>query len=130
MARGQLPIILFGLFLIYYMYDKYMGQPPPSFNVKYGLVVGLIVVLTAIIPFLCTWVLVRRIKGSAQFLSAVLLPTLVSAIGYALFFYVFIAPSAPGVTAMQVIPRSAVPGFAISAIFFISHFLTRTRSQE
>jgi hypothetical protein len=128
MARGKLPIILFGLFLVYYIYDKYMGQPPPSFNIEYGLTVALIVLLTAVIPFFNTWIFLRHTQGRLRFLLAAIVPILVSAIGYALFFYVFIAPSAPGVTVMQVVPRSAIPGFAISLIFFASYFISTSRS--
>jgi ABC-type sugar transport system permease subunit len=107
-----------------------MGQPPEKFNIEYGLIIALIVLLTAIIPFIIASICVRRAKGSAQFLSALFVPVLVSAVGYALFFYIFVAPNAPGVTALQVVPRSAIPGFAISAIFFISYFITRSRSNK
>jgi len=119
------PIVLFGLFLIYYIYDKYMGAAPETFNLAYAQTIAIIVLLTAVIPFIISSFLVKIVKGAGGYILALLLPTVCSALGYAAFFYKFIAPFSSEVELMQVVPRSLIPGLAISLILIVTALLKR-----
>ena len=119
------PFLLFGLFLIYYIYDKYMGAAPETFSLAYAKTVAIIVLLTAIIPFIISYFLLKIVKGSGGYILALLVPTICSALGYAAFFYKFIAPFTSEVALMQVVPRSLIPGLGISLILIVTALLKR-----
>jgi hypothetical protein len=119
------PILLFGLFLVYYIYDKYMGAAPEAFNIAYAKTVAIIVLLTAILPFIISYFSIKAVKGAGSYILALLLPTICSALGYAVFFYQFIAPFTSEVELMQVVPRSLIPGLAISLILIATALLKR-----
>jgi len=118
-------IFLFGLFLIYYIYDKYMASPPDTFNFTYAKIVAVIVLFTAIIPFIISYFSLKLLKGAWSYVFALILPVFCSALGYATFFYLFIAPNSSQVELMQVVPRSLIPGLAISLILIVTALLTR-----
>lgn len=106
-------------FLSYYTITKFLAGGG-EYSHAYALQVGIIVMLTAIVPFYATSRLAASRMAAARprlrlpmLLTA---PTLLSMTGYAAFFVLFIAPNFPDVTAGQVIGRGLLPGVVISAL--------------
>lgn len=117
----------FGL-LSCYTAAKFMAGGA-AYSHAYALQVGIIVVLTAIVPFYATSRLAAAVPRHRMpvLLAA---PTLLSMAGYAAFFFVFIAPAFPDVAAGQVIGRGLLPGLMISALLALPLAFDRQPRQQ
>jgi hypothetical protein len=103
--------------LLVYTFLKYTaGQQP--FSVAYALQVLILVALTAVLP----WGLVRgaeRLLPRLRWPLRCVLPAVLACAGYAVFFWVFIAPAAPDVPAAAVVPRGVLPGIVMTALLAV-----------
>lgn len=116
----NLPLMAFFLFLVFYSFQKYTAVPQTSFNPDYTINVAIIVAFTAVLPWFITRIKMRFTSGLMQMLAILLAPVAISAIGFAVYYYVFIAPNFPDVPITAVLPRSLFPGMTISAILLLS----------
>ena len=107
--------IVWALFLVGYIAYKYLAGLH-SWNTGYAIQVGIIALLTAVIPYYATSLAAARLDTTRKMTVLLVLPTLLAATGYGIFFVVFVRPSFPDVTALQVMPRGLLPGLAITAI--------------
>ena len=108
---------LWAAFLLYYSYTKFFAAYQ-GYSHAYAIQVALIVIATAILPFYLTRWLARAIPG-ARLPIMIVVPSLIALTGYAAFFFVFISPNFPQISAAQVIPRGFVPGVVISLILLL-----------
>jgi hypothetical protein len=83
---------------------------------NYILTTCLVILMTAVIPFYLSCFLAKKVSSPSCYLVASLMPLVLSGIGLAIYFYLFIAPSAPSVEIAQVLPRAFLPGIAMGAI--------------
>jgi len=119
--------VLWGLFLIYYCGSKYFAGYQ-GYSHAYLFQVGLIVMLTAILPYYMTRLLmtVERLRVAGILLA----PSLLSMAGYGAFFIAFIAPNFPDVPAAAVILRGLVPGIVITLILSLPMLASRWQKRE
>lgn len=113
---------LWAIFLLYYCGEKFFAGYQ-GYSHLYLLQVGIIVLLTAVIPFYGTKVAMRY--EPARFIVAVFLPSLLAMSGYGAFYITFIAPNFPDVPATAVIVRGIVPGVVISMILCLPAIINR-----
>ena len=113
----------FILFLAIYSYIKYTAMPNLMGSSQYILTTMLVVLLTAIIPYIVTYILTRKGGSLGQYMTAGLLPLLLCAAGLATYFYLFIAPNAPGMSVTEVLPRAVVPGLVMGVILLLPMFM-------
>jgi hypothetical protein len=124
MSSTRVQAGLWILFLIIYSYRKYFAGFD-AWNTQYAIQVAILVAMTAIIPFYLVKVAIGRMEGSSELLSTLILPTVLCAIGYGIFWYTRVKPSFPDVTLMTVLPRSFFPGIAISVLLLIPRFMRK-----
>ena len=91
----------------------------------YILTTGLLVFITAIIPFYVAFFLANKATPPSRYLLASLMPLVLSSIGLAIYFYLFIAPNAPGMAVTQVLPRALLPGLVMGAILLFAMFIQK-----
>lgn len=104
-------------FLLVYIAMKFLAGGG-AYSHDYALQVGIIVGLTAVIPFYAlTWL--TAVLPKLRLSLLLLAPTLLAMTGYAVFFGVFIAPNYPDIAAAQVIVRGVMPGLVISAVLVL-----------
>jgi hypothetical protein len=121
----NIPYVGFIIFLVIYGYLKYTAVPDLMGQPQYILTTGIVVVLTAIAPFFAAYFMARNVSSSARYLIAGLVPLLLSALGLAIYFYLFIAPNAPSMSVMQVLPRAIVPGLVMGGILLLPMLVHR-----
>ena len=109
----------FFIFVIVYGYFKYTAVPQLMGQSQYILTTGIVVVLTAIVPFFLSYFIGRNVTSNARYLVLGLLPLILCAAGLATYFYLFIAPNAPGMSVLQVLPRAVVPGLVMGALLLL-----------
>lgn len=109
----------FIIFLAIYGYMKYTAVPQLMGQSQYIITTAVVIFLTAIIPFFVSYFVGRNLRSTPRYLVLGLLPLLLCAIGLATYFFLFIAPNAPGVSIMQVLPRAIIPGIVMSVILLI-----------
>lgn len=122
------PLIIFVLFLAFYTFQKYTAVPQNGFNSGYAISVAIIVALTALMPYIITRIKMRFTSGALRVVTVLIAPVVVSAIGFALYFYGYIAPNFPGVSIAAVLPRSIFPGVVISGILLLSLAINRAKA--
>jgi hypothetical protein len=116
------------LLLICYVAYKYLPGMQ-TWNTTYAIQVGIIAVLTAILPYYATRFMASRMTGAPAVTSILVLPSLLAIMGYGVFYFVFIRANFPDVTAMQVMPRGLLPGLTISALLGTFRFLPAANTQ-
>lgn len=57
--------------------------------------------------------------SNARYLVLGGLLLILCALGLAVYFYLFIAPNAPGMSVMQVLPRAIIPGLVMGALLLL-----------
>lgn len=115
--------VLWGAFLLYYCASKFLAGYQ-GYSHAYAIQVSIIVLATAILPYYATlWM--QRVARRGWLPVTLFLPSLLAMSGYAAFFYIFIAPNYPDITASAVIPRGLMPGLAISAIMVLPVLIRR-----
>jgi hypothetical protein len=124
MSSARVQMGLWILFLIFYTHRKYFAGYD-AWNTEYAIQVAILVIMTAIAPFYLVKFAVGRMEGSSKLLSTLILPSVLCAIGYGVFWYTRVRPSFPDVTLMQVLPRSLLPGIAISVLLLIPRFMRK-----
>ena len=127
MKPEMIQSVLWWVFLIYYTAYKYLVALQ-VWNLEYAIQVGLLVIMTAIIPYYFTKFTLLRLSKPALFFAATLLPALLALIGYAVFYYTRVLPNFPDVTLNQVLPRSIFPGVCMALMFIIPIIVSRTQS--
>jgi hypothetical protein len=106
------------IFLTYYTYLKYFSGFD-TWNAEYALQVAILVVVTAIIPYyVARWITLKQVEIK-RLVIELMLPVILCAIGYTLFYYTRVKPNFPDVTLEQVMPRSLFPGISISLILLM-----------
>lgn len=123
--QRSIPALIFVFFFAFYSWQKYAAAAPPSFQQAYAINVAILVTLTALLPYIIARILVARIKGSAQLVSALIAPLVLCAVGFTIFFFVFIQPNFAQATLGPVVQRSITPGLAIGGILVLSLLLKR-----
>lgn len=124
----NLSSVLFLLFLVVYTFQKYVAVPQQGFDPRYAINVGIIVALTAILPYLITKFVMRSGSMVSRITMVMVLPIVISTIGFAIYYFLFIAPNFADVPIKAVLPRSAFPGITVSAILILSLILNRKKS--
>lgn len=109
----------FIIFLVVYGYFKYTAVPQLMGQTQYILTTGVVIVLTAIVPFFSSYFIGRNLTSTARYLVLGLLPLMLCALGLATYFYLFIAPSTPSMSVMQVLPRAIAPGLAMGGLLLL-----------
>ena len=115
MARALFYLAL-AIFLIAYSAQKYLAVPQESFSLQYTYMTGLVILFTAILPLVLTGLISSRLKGLMAIAVAFFLPGILSAAGYASYWYLFITQIAPDVPIDAVVPRALTPGIAMGVI--------------
>lgn len=115
-TSGAHGALAFTALLCWAVYKFIAGGQPAS--LAYLLQVAILVTLTAVLPYVFARLL-ARIAGGARTAVQLLAPSLFACLGYATFFVVFIAPYAPDVPALAVIPRGLLPGAIITALLLL-----------
>lgn len=110
----------FLIFLIVYSYHKYNAVPSLMGQTSYILTSCLLVILTAIIPFYLSISWSNKTKPPSRYVLAGITPLLLSTLGLTAYFYLFIAPNAPGISIIQVLPRAILPGLVMGMILVAS----------
>ncbi len=103
-------------FLVIYFAQKYVADMKEDFQLGYLINVGILVMLTTVIPYYLTRLGMRIFSGNARAATALILPVTFSAIGLAVFFFIFIKPYVPGLSLMAILPRSLIPGIIMTII--------------
>ena len=103
-------------FLVIYFAQKYVADMKEDFQLGYLINVGILVMLTSVIPYYLTRVGMNIVSGNARAVTALILPVTFSAMGLAVFFYIFIKPYVPGLSLMTILPRSLIPGIIMTVI--------------
>ena len=111
-----LPYLGFALFLIVYSAVKYQAVPSQMGQSTYIFTTIILVVLTALIPYLIGLSMAAKVKLGHPFVTAIIVPFLLSAGGLAVYFFLYIKPVAPGMSVTQVLPRAVIPGLCLSAL--------------
>jgi hypothetical protein len=113
----------FAIFLVVYSYFKYVAVPSMMGQTTYIITTSLVVLMTAIIPFYVTYFLTKKASSPSRYVLASLMPLILSGIGLSIYFYLFIAPNAPGMGVAQVLPRAILPGLVMGAILLAAMFI-------
>ena len=116
----------FMLFFIVYGYFKYTAVPQQMGQAAYIVTTGVVLLLTAIIPFFASHFAIRNMTSNMRYVIAGVLPLTLCGIGLATYFFVFIAPNAPGISVMQVLPRAIVPGLVMGVLLLLPLFMRKT----
>jgi hypothetical protein len=103
-------------FLVIYFAQKYVADMKDDFQLGYLINVGILVMLTTVIPYYLTRLGMNIVSGNARAATALVLPITFSAIGLAVFFFIFIKPYVPGLSLMAILPRSLIPGIIMTVI--------------
>ena len=103
-------------FLVIYFAQKYVADMKEDFQLGYLINVGILVMLTTVIPYYLTRLGMRIFSGNTRAASALILPVTFSAIGLAVFFFIFIKPYVPGLSLMAILPRSLIPGIIMTVM--------------
>ena len=123
--RGFTMKTAFTIFLLVYSYIKYTAVPSQMGEPMYMATTALVVILTAVIPFFIARHLLAKASPPKSYVLAAFVPLALSAIGLAIYFYMFIAPTAPGMAVTQVLPRAIAPGLVMSAILLIPILMSK-----
>jgi len=109
------------LFLIAYSAKKYFILWPPTFNFAPGYVmsVGLVILLTGIIPLFLPYALTRSGPTWLRVAISAIGPFALSAAGYATYWTFMIRETYPAIELMDVVPRSVTSGFFAALILVI-----------
>ena len=105
-------------FIVYYTSIKYLAGSQ-EWNSAYALQVGLIVMISCLLPYYLTVLAMSVLPGVNRIAAKVLLPTSLALLGYFGFYIAFIQPNFPDITPWQVVPRGLFPGLVISALLLI-----------
>lgn len=114
-------------FLIYFTAAKYLAAFS-GWNLAYAIQVGIIVVLTALIPFYATKWLANLTPIAKLF--KIIMPSLLAVAGYTGFFFVFIQPNFPEATLAAVAVRGLFPGLVISFILLLPEITEAIRDRK
>jgi hypothetical protein len=106
----------FLVFLAGYSVFKYQAVPDLMGQPSYMISTAILVTLTAILPYGLSLLAVWRLSGPLEWALSAILPFVLSALGLATFFYLFIQPSFPGMSVMDVLPRALMPGILMGGI--------------
>ncbi len=106
----------FIIFLLIYSYMKYAVAFELMTQLNFVISTAIMIILTAVIPYGASYLIQKKLHGSARYGAALLLPLVLGALGLATYFFVFIAPSGSPVTLDKVLPRSITPGIIMGVI--------------
>lgn len=97
----------FLLFLAGYAAYKYSVAAPPQWSPAYATSVAALVALTGIAPFIASLLAGTAAPGgfAARLVVGAVVGSAVCVAGYAVFFYLFIAPNAPNADVLDVARR-------------------------
>lgn len=119
---------VFAVFLAGYAAIKVFAVPEAAraLDREYLTSTAIVVVTTAVVPFLLVRLATRRFHRTTRSVGVSLLAgAMLSVAGYATFWVAFIGPSADGPAMLEVARRGVVPGLIIGAIAAIG--LSRAR---
>ena len=127
MSMCKLQLLAYAVFLILYAAQKYLAADPGTFVPQYVFTTAILVVLTGVIPFFVgRFVFDRTGSGiGVASIASLLVPLVLTAIGLAIYFFMFIAPQNLGLSVMDVLPRSLTPGLVQGALLAIGFFDAR-----
>jgi hypothetical protein len=108
--------IIWIIFLVLYFAQKYVADIKEDFQLGYLLNVGILVILTAVIPYYLTRLGMYLVTGKTRAVLALTLPITFSAMGLSVFFFVFIKPYVPDLPLLSILPRSLIPGIIMTII--------------
>jgi lipoprotein signal peptidase len=117
--------ILFLVFLVIYSVLKYQAVPELMGQATYMQTTAIMVILTAVLPYGIGFFLTRKTSGNTQILLAFVTPLILCIVGLATYFYIYIAPNAPGLAVTKVLPRAILPGLIMGAILAVPIYLKR-----
>lgn len=118
MTRRRLGWVGYLIFLAGYAAYKYLVAAPPSFSPVYAQSVAILVVLTGVVPFLGTFLVLKvfSLGHIPQMATGLLLGVLLCVAGYALFWFLFLSSLAGGPQLVDVATRGIGWGFAQGAL--------------
>jgi len=117
----------FWVFLIIYTYLKYAVAFEQLTSLNFVLSTAVMILLTAVLPYTLSYYFLKKRRGFRRYMLAFFGPLILGAIGLALYFYIFIAPSGAPVSIVQVLPRSVTPGLIMGTILLASTWLFRRK---
>ncbi len=126
---NKIALALTAVFLVFYSAQKYLAAAPAGLNTGYILSVAIIVLLTAIIPLIAAGLISRALPaGAASIGAAAILPVIFAALGFTLYWIVYLQPSF-GVPLEIVLPRALFPGVTLGALLAVLR-LTASRPAQ
>ena len=115
----------FAIFLVIYSVIKYRAVPELMGQPTYIKSTIILVILTAILPYFIALFVRGKMAGTSKLIASLVLPLILCLVGLATYFYVFIAPNAPGMSVTQVLPRAIIPGLVMGLILAQPLFMHR-----
>lgn len=115
--------ILYALFLVLYAAMKVMAVPEAAAALDAGYLTStaIVTVLTGVLPFVLTWLLIRtRPRAASRLALGLLAATTLCVAGYAAFWYFFI-PADPAIRPPlgAVAQRGILPGLVMGGILML-----------
>ena len=121
-AQFAVSVALVG-FILFYSAQKYLAAAPAGFVPAYVTSVVILVALTALLPLAVSWACTRLFGSKPlRVTAALLLPLLLSAAGFTLYWAVYLNP-AFGVPLDVVLPRAIFPGVGLGILLAASVLL-------
>lgn len=104
------------VFFVVYAAQKYLAVPQDGFNLSYIISTGIVVLLTALVPFLVALFVSTRGTKPVNVVTGLAAPVLLSGVGFWAYWQFFILGFAPDVPLSQVLPRALMPGLIMGAL--------------
>lgn len=127
---NRIQMLAYVVFLVFYGAQKYLAVPEQMGELTYTWTTALMVVLTAVIPFFVSYILIPRLDRMGALLIGALLPLILSGVGLTIYYYGFIARYVPDIALTDVLPRALAPGIIMGLILVIPLVLAKDQSTE
>lgn len=107
MTRGRLGLIAYVIFLVAYSWYKYSVAAPQEFSAGYAQSVVILVLMTGVAPFVIALAALKvsNAKRFAAGVVGIVVGLVACVVGYAAFWWLFIAPAGAAPAAYDVAAR-------------------------
>lgn len=115
---ARLGLIGYPIFFVFYAWYKYSVAAPATFSSAYAQSVVILVLLTAVPPFLVSYLALRAtgLRGFTGVLFAAAVGLVLCVAGYAAYWWFFLAPIGGAPAVYDVAPRGVGWGLAQGAL--------------
>lgn len=127
-AMSKIGLIGYPILFILYAYYKYAVAAPDEFSAAYAQSVAVLVLLTAIPPFILGLAFVRgmALRGFVGVMAAAFVGVILCVAGYAAYWWFFLAPIGGAPAVYDVAPRGIGWGLAFGALAGLANWSSRS----